>query len=280
MTLITLWPPLSRRRLPRGNPRSSQQTRTRIGLPFQDSGTLDVRPDLAFHSRMEITGATANPDALPGKVATYREEYRREHVSRAYRGRLHLAFTITACIAVIGWCLAGLRNVAPWEWVTVPLTILYANLVEYFGHRGPMHHPRPGLKVIFERHARQHHRFFRDDAMAFDGPRDYKAVLFPSVLIVFYMAGFALPVGLLIDWLVSRNVALLFVTTAVAYFLNYELLHFAYHAPSGSWMARLPLMNRLRRLHTLHHRPELMQRYNFNITYPIGDWLFGTLYRE
>ncbi len=39
-------------------------------------------------------------------------------------------------------------------------------------------------------------------------------------------------------------------------------------------------MDRLRRLHTLHHRPSLMQTRNFNITYPIGDWLFGTLYRE
>jgi sterol desaturase/sphingolipid hydroxylase (fatty acid hydroxylase superfamily) len=38
-------------------------------------------------------------------------------------------------------------------------------------------------------------------------------------------------------------------------------------------------MGRLRQLHTLHHRPELMQTHNFNITYPIGDWLFGTLYR-
>jgi len=229
---------------------------------------------------MDYPGDMERPGASLDRIAAFREQYRREHISPAYRGTVHLAFTVTACLVVIGCCLASLRNVSPWEWVTVPLTFLYANLVEYFGHRGPMHHPRPGLRLIFERHAQQHHRFFRDDAMAFDGPGDYKAVLFPSVLIVFYMAGFALPVGLLIDWLVSRNVALLFVTTAVAYFLNYELLHFAYHAPSGSWIARLPLMDRLRRLHTLHHRPELMQRYNFNITYPIADWLFGTLYRQ
>jgi len=248
-------------------------------LPSRVTAVLDLRTGLAFHSLMEISGVTANPTGAPDAVASYREAYRREHVSAGYRGRLHLAFTVSACIVAVAWCLAGLENVRPWEWITVPLTFLYANLVEYFGHRGPMHHPRRGLKVIFERHTRQHHRFFRDDAMAFDGPRDFKAVLFPPVLIVFYMVGFALPVGLLIAWLVSANVALLFVATAVAYFLNYELLHFAYHAPAGSWLARLPLMDRLRRLHTLHHRPDLMQRYNFNITYPVGDRLFGTLYR-
>ena len=74
--------------------------------------------------------------------------------------------------------------------------------------------------------------------------------------------------------------ALLYVATAIGYFLNYEVLHFAYHTPATSSLARLPGMRRLRRLHTLHHRPSLMQDYNFNITYPIGDVLFGTLYRE
>ncbi len=249
------------------------------GLAIRLFPTLDGRTALAFHSRMGLSNATVNTSGAPDVVASYRAAYRREHISRGYSGPLHLGFTVFACTVVIAWCIAGIDNVRPWEWLTVPLTFLYANLVEYFGHRGPMHHPRPGLRVIFERHARQHHRFFRDDAMAFDNPRDFKAVLFPPVLIVFYVVGFALPIGLLIAWLVSRNVALLFVATAVTYFLNYEVLHFSYHAPADAWIARLPLMDRLRRLHTLHHRPELMQRYNFNITYPIGDRLFGTLYR-
>jgi len=29
-----------------------------------------------------------------------------------------------------------------------------------------------------------------------------------------------------------------------------------------------------------HHNPQLMQHYNFNISNPIGDWLFGTRYRS
>jgi hypothetical protein len=213
-------------------------------------------------------------------VAAYRARYRREEVGPRYRGRLHLTFTVSLCVLVIAGCVGALDAVGPREWLTVPLTFLYANLVEYFGHRGPMHHPVRGLGLIFRRHAGQHHRFFRDDAMAFDGPDDYKAVLFPAVMILFYLAGFALPAGLLLAWLATPNVALLFVATAVAYFLNYELLHFAYHADPAGRLAHLPLMGRLRRLHTLHHRPALMQSHNFNITYPIGDWLFGTLYRE
>ena len=213
-------------------------------------------------------------------VAEFRLRFHDEQTGPGYRGPLHLAFTVAVCIAVIAGCVVGIDSVTPLEWLTVPLTFLYANLVEYFGHRGPMHHRVRGLGLIFERHTLQHHRFFRDDAMAFESTRDYKAVLFPPVMITFYLAGFALPVGLLIAWLLSTNTALLFVATAVGYFLNYEVLHFAYHTPSDSRIARLPFMGRLRRLHTLHHRPSLMQRYNYNITYPIGDWLFGTLYRD
>lgn len=221
----------------------------------------------------------AQSSALPPAVATFRHRYRQEQVGTRYRGWLHLGFTVTVCVLVIGWCVAGLEQIEPLEWLTVPVTFLYANLVEYFGHRGPMHHPKRGLRLIFERHTLQHHRFFREDAMAFEGPRDFKAVLFPPALILFYLGGFAVPAGLLVSWLFSANTALLFVATAIAYFLNYEILHFAYHAPRASWLARLPMMARLRRLHTLHHRADLMQRYNFNITYPIGDQIFGTLYR-
>ena len=35
----------------------------------------------------------------------------------------------------------------------------------------------------------------------------------------------------------------------------------------------------LRRHHQAHHDLGLMQRWNFNITFPICDAVFGTLYR-
>ena len=225
-------------------------------------------------------GDSTTPDPPTDAVAAFRTDYRREHVGPRYRGPLHLAFTVCVCLVTIGASLVALDAPTASEWLAVPLTFLYANLVEYFGHRGPMHNRARGLGLIFERHVLQHHRFFRDDAMAFDGTSDYKAVLFPPVMILFYLVGFAMPAGLLLAWLSTANVALLFVATAVAYFLNYELLHFAYHTAPDSRLSRLPLMKRLRRLHTLHHRPSLMQKRNFNITYPIGDWLFGTLHRE
>lgn len=212
-------------------------------------------------------------------TASFRDDYRSRHVGRRYLGPAHFAFTATVSLSVIAWCASRLEAVAPWEWVTMPLTFLYSNLVEYFGHRGPMHHPTMGLKGLYERHSRRHHRFFTDEEMAFDSSLDYHAVLFPPILVVFFTLVFALPAGLALGWLASANVAYLFGLTSLAYFLNYELLHFAYHLPLHSPLLRIPLLKRLRLLHLRHHRPALMTSHNFNITYPICDWLFGTLYR-
>ena len=45
----------------------------------------------------------------------------------------------------------------------------------------------------------------------------------------------------------------------------------------GSTAGDLPGLRRLRVLHQLHHRPEEMTRTNFNLTFPLTDWLAGTL---
>ncbi|WP_191623864.1 SRPBCC family protein, partial [Pseudomonas fluorescens] len=52
------------------------------------------------------------------------------------------------------------------------------------------------------------------------------------------------------------------------------------HLPPGNPVTRLPWIRQMRRLHELHHRRELMQERNFNIVFPLMDYLFGTLYWE
>jgi hypothetical protein len=209
-------------------------------------------------------------------IATYRAQYREQFIGRNYRGWLHFAFTVSMASTIIVLCALQLHAVTPWEWLTLPLTFVFA---EYFGHRGPMHHLRPGLRMVYERHTRQHHRFFTETNMAFESSRDFKVVLFPPVLVAFFLFAFGTPIALLLAWLTTPNVGYLFALTAAAYFLNYELLHFAHHLPSEHIVSRLPGMRVLRRLHTAHHDPKLMAGHNFNISYPLGDWVFGTLHR-
>lgn len=224
--------------------------------------------------------ATADPAGrAPDAIARFRARYHEQHTSPRYRGWLHFAGMVALSVTIIAACLVALEEVRPLEWLTIPVAFVYANLVEYLGHRFPMHHRWRGLGLIFERHSVQHHRFFTHRWMAFDDSRDFKAVLFPLSLIAFYFALIGVPTFLLVAWLFSKNVALLFIATAVAYYFNYELLHFAYHTRPDAPIARLPGFSRLRKLHTSHHDPRLMLTHNFNITYPIGDWLFGTLWR-
>lgn len=140
-----------------------------------------------------------------------------------------------------------------------------------------MHKPVKGLSIIFERHAKQHHRFFTEKTMAFDSSKDFHAVLFPPVMLLFFIGVFALPVGVLLAWLTTPNVGYLFALTGIAYFLNYEVFHFVFHVSDKSLIYRIPGILKLRQLHMDHHRLDWMSSYNFNITYPVGDWLFGTL---
>ncbi len=213
-------------------------------------------------------------------VSAFRDAYRREHVPAGYRGWRHFAFTFGFGGAVLATCVSQLHSVTTLEWLAVPLSAIYVNLAEYWGHRGPMHHLTRGLRSVYERHTRQHHRFFTHEAMVIDGVRDFRAVLFPPVLMIFFLTLFALPAGLLLATLASPNVAWLFGATSLGYFLNYEFLHLAYHLPPQHPIARLPLVGRLKRLHTTHHDPTRMASRNFNITYPLGDWLFRTLERR
>jgi len=217
----------------------------------------------------------------PASEATrrFREDYRAREIPRGYRAGLHLVITFGGGTLALLACLWQLEAVRAVEWLTVPVAFLYANLAEYLGHRFPMHRPFRGLGLVYRRHAGQHHRFFTDREMAYESPRDLRAVLFPPLLVVFFFGAFGLPAWLLLAWLVSPNVAWLFIATGLAYFLNYEVLHAAYHVPEGHWAGRVPGVRRLQWLHRAHHDTARMTRINFNISYPVCDWVFGTLDR-
>jgi sterol desaturase/sphingolipid hydroxylase (fatty acid hydroxylase superfamily) len=160
-------------------------------------------------------------------------------------------------------------------WI-LPATVLLANVVEYCAHRGPMHHPRLGLKALHRRHSGLHHRYFVADVMHFDSSRDFHAVLFPPVLLLFF-GGVTVALGSLAALVLPLSQAALFVATAIAYYLVYELLHFLYHVPPQWGVARMPVVRSLARLHRLHHDRRHMQQRNFNLVFPLCDWLAGTL---
>lgn len=213
---------------------------------------------------------------MASPTARYRSEYRERHVPAGYMGWVHLFATTTVCVGIITWAVLLLDDVHPLEWLTLPIAFAIANLAEYLGHRHPMHRAMGPLKKMCLRHAGQHHRSFTHRAMCADDHRDFHIVLFPVLLLGFFMGGIALPLTLAAFFLFSVNVGALFAIVAAGYLATYEWLHLSYHLPEDSFLGRLPFMPQLRRHHLVHHDPGVMAKANFNITFPICDVLFGT----
>lgn len=217
---------------------------------------------------------------VPESVARFRAELRPRAIGPRYRGWAHLAFTSLGSLSVVLFAASRVRSPSWLELLTVPAAFLLSNAAEYFGHRGPMHHKRSGLGLIFRRHTQEHHHFFTDQAMAFESTRDFKMVLFPPVMLLFFLGGIATPIGAAAFLLLTPNCGWLFVATGMAYFLSYEWLHFSYHLPEDTWLGRTRLVSRLRRHHSRHHDLSLMGKWNFNITFPICDAALGTSYKD
>ena len=101
---------------------------------------------------------------IPSAVSDFRRAYRAREISPRYSGVAHFLTTSVVSLAVIGAASAAVESPRALELLVVPATWLFANLVEYHGHKGPMHHLTRGLALLFERHTQQHHRFYTHDA--------------------------------------------------------------------------------------------------------------------
>ena len=147
---------------------------------------------------------------VPESVGAFRAKLRDRMIGPSYSGWLHFAFTTVVSLAFIVFAATRLHAVRPLEWLTIPAAFVFSNFAEYAMHRGPMHHPLPGLAALYERHSRQHHRFYTHDAMGAESPRDFKLVLFPWWVMLLFFGGIATPAAVLLFWIVSANVGWLF----------------------------------------------------------------------
>src|SRR5262249_8987044 len=149
-------------------------------------------------------------------------------------GFLHILFTLCVPIAFIAFCSTRLRNVTPFEWLTIPLSFLFASHFEYWFHRYILHIPRFGLKKLYHLHSLQHHQFYTHRNMAFESVKDVHMVLFPLYApIGFILLAGILGCGILLPF-TSWNVVYLFMGTSLGFYLFYECCHFLSHLPPHS----------------------------------------------
>ncbi len=215
---------------------------------------------------------------LSKKWAVRAEIVREQEMKTAaswYNPWLHLAITagVTSAAAVYG--LLQLENVQALEWLTIPATFLFANLFEWNVHRHILHHKLPGLTQLYEKHTPMHHRVFTPDDMVIRSALEMRLVMVPALGIAGIVV-LLLALTPLLALIISSNTAYLFLATATSYAALYEITHLLYHLDPDSFLGRLPGIPFLRKHHTLHHDPRIMQRWNFNVTIPLFDYLYRT----
>ncbi len=213
------------------------------------------------------------------RFAARRELVRTEttsNIPRWYSPEGHLAATTGIGLAVLAVALMRLHDVRAVEWMVIPLTFVLANGFEWRVHKNVLHRRFWPFEVIYDRHTPMHHIVFIEGDMEVRSRKEWRMVLMPAAGIlgaVLVTAPFAFAFGRL--W--SPNAGWLLLVTAAMYMVTYELSHLAYHLSPEGTVGRNRLIRALREHHSRHHDPRLMQRFNFNVTVPLFDWLMGTL---
>jgi len=208
-----------------------------------------------------------------------REDLRAEllaKIPRWYSPAGHLAFPTVAGLAIAVFALSRIDDLRLWQLALAPVFLVLGNAIEWHAHRGLLHRRIRLLHVLYLRHVPEHHALFVAEDMAVRSLRELRFVLLPGYGLLAVLAA-SVPLVVMFSWIGEPNLAALWVAAAALYFLAYEWLHLACHLPESSPFARLPLLQRLRRHHQIHHSPHLMQRWNFTVTAPLWDVLRGTL---
>ncbi|HEX4446780.1 MAG TPA: sterol desaturase family protein [Polyangiaceae bacterium] len=194
---------------------------------------------------------------------------------RFYSPYLHLLGTTgigLVTLAVAGFSIHHLRGV---ELGIVPALLLISNAVEWYAHKTMLHRRRWPVEVLYDRHTPQHHVIYQYDSMAIRSVDEFRLVLIPAVGVAAVVVA-AAPLAYAASRLLTPNCGWLSLSTSALYMVTYELSHLSYHLPEDSFVGRRPLIRALREHHRRHHHTALMQRWNFNVTLPLFDWIFRT----
>ncbi|MBI3725528.1 sterol desaturase family protein [bacterium] len=192
-----------------------------------------------------------------------------------YSFAFHALSVHVLALGAIAGALSFVRGLEPRELAVVPAGFLFANFFEYLFHRVPMHRKTRGLGILFARHTLLHHAYFRSESMRASSTSEMRFVVFPAWAFLVMLA-LTSPAYVLVGLALGKNVGLIFLATAVSYYLLYEWLHASYHLAPIDALSRIPLLGKAAARHRLRHDPGRMTEVNFNITFPVFDHLVGT----
>ncbi|XP_065179211.1 uncharacterized protein LOC135809723 [Sycon ciliatum] len=217
-------------------------------------------------------------------MAEYRAIARKKLLPQGYSGYMHLFYLFGTCTAIMSICVWWMERLTWLDWLSIPVFMSIANAYEYAVHRYPGHvtlSPQP-FRYFHKSHTGLHHRFFTYENFQPDlGHVDYYFALFPLRVYATWFLTATLPVTLVGRYYLPWNICLIAACVGSFYLVLYEVLHSYAHEslPRAmlSVVSYIPGADFVREHHRLHHHPRLMTSCNFNLTFPLTDWLVGTL---
>jgi hypothetical protein len=196
-----------------------------------------------------------------------------------YVPQAHLAATTGIGVVVLVTSIVAIARYTQLrgtDLLVIPAVVLIANGYEWWVHKRVLHKRFWPFEVIYDKHTPMHHMIFVEEDMAIRDVRELRLVLIPAAGVLGIVLA-AAPIAIAMAHFWSSAAGWLFLLTSSLFMVSYEVLHLCYHAPATSWIGRRKLIRVLRAHHARHHDPRMMQRYNFNVTVPLFDWLMGTM---
>ena len=251
------------------------------GVEAGKTGSTDPLRDAAGRALDEkalIVEATAR-----GLTEERRDAVRRKSLADDpwwYHPYAHLAATTGIGIGVLAASIVGMTRlpdpVRATDLLVIPGVALFANYFEWRVHRDILHKRSWPFEIMYDKHTAMHHMVYVEEDMPLRRVEEFRLVLIPAAGVLGIVLATA-PLALALAYFWSATAGWLFLLTASLFMVSYELLHLAYHAPTDSAVGRMRIIAKLRTHHARHHDPRIMQRYNFNVTVPLFDWLMGTM---
>lgn len=197
-------------------------------------------------------------------------------ISPRYNPWLHLAGTCSIGVVVVVLAALKAHDVRAVDYLIVPVTFFLATGFEWRVHKSILHKKFWPLEDIYRRHTPDHHAVYHEDDMSIRSFRELQLVLMPAIG-TFAIVLSTAPFAYLVSRFLGANAGWLFLMTCGVFMVTYEVLHLSYHLPPETFIGRMRVIRFLARHHARHHNPRLMRRWNFNVTVPIFDWLYGTI---
>jgi hypothetical protein len=212
------------------------------------------------------------------EVEKFREEFRNTKIPKWYIPELHIGTNIVIILSVFIYCLYNIKSPSLAELLMIPAMLIAGNFFVWAFHKYPLHRPFKVMPMAYKIHTLSHHYFYTDEAIIYRDKRDF--------IILFFPVHFVLPVnGIIFPALgyfareygfLSSNASYLLIFMAAMYLSLYEVFHFVSHLPKESNILKVPFFKNAWKHHRIHHKIKYMGKYNFNIVFPLFDWVFGT----